>query len=628
MTVSSTSISPKFSITATTNILGTRFFLYSLKIYQSIAQGVYVPIVIGIWSSIEYQDFFKRLLIFLYETICFNPSSNDLRDLISEGVAEADGNKSHKNGNLNEDEIENNVMLMVHNFRFLEMTNFLVFLTKIIKPPPFTELKINLHFSSVSLYFSSTFDLPNKDSSIQVLLDSLELTLIIKLWSSLLSEKNVILIGNRNLLYPACSALLALLFPFNWVHTYIPVFPDQFELEILDAPTPYLIGLPRERKDFKELCDLYPNHVICCLSTSRISKVNYIDIPEQEETKMRTKIRYLRYPKLERIDEVVDEPAPCEIKDIVHDSSFPQNVQRIFFRIFKDNLWNFEKYLKNKQFDQISFIENLENIEDRQFWEEIINSQAFENFILEFSSYDCERTNGFKSIMQIAEDEQSKFTKNNSYSILFRIPNDVSYLFETIKYRNRSTEVIEKIDTLINDYRMIAQKVLVKPDINIKKMEKLKSRFNSCNVHPDDENIPYSINTNSRKLPILDINYTSLINDERKISTNFTPITKSDIKKYLASRHSSFHQKPNSIKQAEIYGEQGFIQFFKSTFEGLSDHEIDSISLQSLVRSTLVGFIKENEEKFTFRFNESDMYLNDYDGLMGSPSSNRTYLFI
>lgn len=39
-----------------------------------------------------------------------------------------------------------------------------------------------------------------------------------------------------------CHAVVALLYPFVWQHTYIPVLPSAM-LDIVCTPTPFLVGL-------------------------------------------------------------------------------------------------------------------------------------------------------------------------------------------------------------------------------------------------------------------------------------------------------------------------------------------------------------------------------------------------
>src|SRR5690606_15798379 len=80
--------------------------------------------------------------------------------------------------------------------------------------------------SSVDFYFSSKCELPEADTNIKILFDCLDLSIIIKLWSCILLERQIIIIANQNfLLFSICEALLKLLFPFKWLYPYIPVLP-------------------------------------------------------------------------------------------------------------------------------------------------------------------------------------------------------------------------------------------------------------------------------------------------------------------------------------------------------------------------------------------------------------------
>ena len=49
--------------------------------------------------------------------------------------------------------------------------------------------------------------------------------------------------SKQSLLGPFVNSLLALLYPFEWLHTLIPVLPCYLS-DILGAPTPFIIGFP------------------------------------------------------------------------------------------------------------------------------------------------------------------------------------------------------------------------------------------------------------------------------------------------------------------------------------------------------------------------------------------------
>uniref|UniRef100_A0AAV2J0P7 UDENN domain-containing protein n=1 Tax=Knipowitschia caucasica TaxID=637954 RepID=A0AAV2J0P7_KNICA len=77
----------------------------------------------------------------------------------------------------------------------------------------------------------------------ECLLSSLSLRLLLGVFSSLLLERRVIFTAHKlSTLSQCCHAALALLYPFVWQHTYIPVLPSNM-LDIVCTPTPFFVGL-------------------------------------------------------------------------------------------------------------------------------------------------------------------------------------------------------------------------------------------------------------------------------------------------------------------------------------------------------------------------------------------------
>lgn len=86
----------------------------------------------------------------------------------------------------------------------------------------------------------------------------------------------------RSTLSQCCHAVVALLYPFTWQHTYIPVLPPSM-LDIVCTPTPFIVGLlssslPRLKElpieEVRYVCD----HV-CGASHWSIAPGNYISVP-------------------------------------------------------------------------------------------------------------------------------------------------------------------------------------------------------------------------------------------------------------------------------------------------------------------------------------------------------------
>ncbi|XP_018602927.2 DENN domain-containing protein 2A-like isoform X3 [Scleropages formosus] len=77
----------------------------------------------------------------------------------------------------------------------------------------------------------------------ECLFSSLTLRLLLRVFASLLLERRVIFTADKlSTLSKCCHAVVALLYPFAWQHTYIPVLPPSM-MDIVCTPTPFIVGL-------------------------------------------------------------------------------------------------------------------------------------------------------------------------------------------------------------------------------------------------------------------------------------------------------------------------------------------------------------------------------------------------
>ncbi|XP_042347835.1 DENN domain-containing protein 2C isoform X2 [Plectropomus leopardus] len=75
------------------------------------------------------------------------------------------------------------------------------------------------------------------------LLQCLSVGNLLQVFASLLLERRVIFVADKLSVLSRCShAVLALLYPFTWQHTFVPVLPASM-LDISCSPTPFLIGV-------------------------------------------------------------------------------------------------------------------------------------------------------------------------------------------------------------------------------------------------------------------------------------------------------------------------------------------------------------------------------------------------
>lgn len=82
-------------------------------------------------------------------------------------------------------------------------------------------------------------------NGLKYLLERLGVENAIVLFASLLSERRVLIVGDCiSSLSKVIQAAAAMLLPFEWPHTLIPVVPDSY-VQLCFSPTPYLIGVLR-----------------------------------------------------------------------------------------------------------------------------------------------------------------------------------------------------------------------------------------------------------------------------------------------------------------------------------------------------------------------------------------------
>ncbi|GMH67351.1 hypothetical protein TrRE_jg8668 [Triparma retinervis] len=77
------------------------------------------------------------------------------------------------------------------------------------------------------------------------LFNALPIPHILKIWTCLSLERQVLLVSSSlTLLTECCEILSSLLFPMSWTHCYIPCLPN-YLLPVLSAPMPYFCGIDK-----------------------------------------------------------------------------------------------------------------------------------------------------------------------------------------------------------------------------------------------------------------------------------------------------------------------------------------------------------------------------------------------
>ena len=81
------------------------------------------------------------------------------------------------------------------------------------------------------------------DKYLETLFRVLSYENIITAWKALLLEKKLFLIcSSKAVLSQVAHALINLLFPFKWIHVYVPILPEKLKL-FIESPVPLIIGI-------------------------------------------------------------------------------------------------------------------------------------------------------------------------------------------------------------------------------------------------------------------------------------------------------------------------------------------------------------------------------------------------
>ena len=457
---------PKIYPIVLTNEKGIHTYFYVLLFYDKISEISenknsstrnsnvlgseiqYCPISIIISSYYSNVDFFKELLKNFYKIIRFDSS-------IITNYCE----KTNQKNNGNDIDIQKIAL-----FQKLELLNYMNFCYEILRPPNKSILSLNMRFDKIKYIKQSLTEIPTSDYCMDVLFNSLEISVIIKLFIALLFEKHIIIIANQNMpLFCICEAIQRLLFPFRWLHPYVPNLPYE-QISYLESPLPYLIGINSSKTNAQDLNVTYPSHIICEVGTSTLyGNVSNLKLPINEEMKIKTKLLLLKSKYKNNYDEFdiecysnnssgrTTKISTDEYEDVDFKLSFATNVQNIFFRIFKINLMNIKKeYITNNVFNSQKFLNSFDEEEYKLFFEKIINTQAFEYFLSSMKYLDNSLSRQFNLIYNYADKKlKGKVKEIKYYNYTFNIP-------KKLKYSNNTDEKDNNILSIFQNYNEIS----------------------------------------------------------------------------------------------------------------------------------------------------------------------------
>ncbi|XP_072340762.1 DENN domain-containing protein 2A-like isoform X1 [Scyliorhinus torazame] len=207
---------------------------------------------------------------------------------------------------------------------------------------------------------------------------SLTVRQLIKVFASLLLERRVIFTADKlSTLSKCCHAVMALLYPFAWQHTYIPVLPPSM-IDIVCSPTPFLIGLLSS--SLPKLRDLPLEEVLVVnLGTNK-----FLRQVDDEDFILPRKLQVA----LEHVLEMRNELASQEEEDTLLDNPSLLNtvVSETFVRFFVEIVGHYSLYMTTNEKDERIFLweafrKSITSKSVRRFLEVFMETQMFGGFI-------------------------------------------------------------------------------------------------------------------------------------------------------------------------------------------------------------------------------------------------------
>ncbi|XP_060565637.1 uncharacterized protein LOC132724716 isoform X2 [Ruditapes philippinarum] len=204
----------------------------------------------------------------------------------------------------------------------------------------------------------------------ECLLTSLGPDKLLKVFSTILLERSVLFCAKHlSKLSSTIHAIVSLLYPFSWQHTFIPVLPSDM-IDVVCSPTPYIIGITASL--LPKLTDLPIDENVLIVD---IDKRSFIRSQGDEGTLLPKKIEKALKTSLNM----------CRIDSDAKNSP-DLMISEAFVRFFVEAIGHYGQFIITQQdgkriFRKESFVKGTSSSSLQQLLEWFVETQMFEVFI-------------------------------------------------------------------------------------------------------------------------------------------------------------------------------------------------------------------------------------------------------
>ncbi|XP_075066476.1 DENN domain-containing protein 2A [Mixophyes fleayi] len=234
----------------------------------------------------------------------------------------------------------------------------------------------------------------------EALFSTLSVRHLIQVFASLLLERRVIFMADTlSTLSKCCHAMVALIYPFTWQHTYIPVLPPAM-IDIVCSPTPFLIGLLSN--SLPRLKDMPVEEVLL------VDLVNnrFLRQMDDEDSILPRKLQAALEQILEQRNEMASELDQGSANGQQDSSSMNDVISEAFVRFFVEIVGHYSLFMAPGEQDERSlrrdtFRKSISSKSVRRFLEVFMETQMFGGFSQEREM----RKQGSKGLFEVRAQE-------------------------------------------------------------------------------------------------------------------------------------------------------------------------------------------------------------------------------
>ena len=303
-------------------------------------------------------------------------------------------------------------------------------------------LRFNINQKNLDFYrianYGKIWD--TNDKYLETLFRLLSYEQIITAWEGLLLEKKLYLIcSSKATLSQVAHAFINLLFPFNWIHVYVPILPEKLRL-FIESPVPLIIGISFPI----EMNELPSDSLILNINKNRFEnyKEKIPHLPQRLNKILMTKLNKLKEPYnldnpqyTEKIMFNLDEALINLGPEI---SLFPKidtlEIRDAFYNVFVNMFKNYEKYFSwikqsvnligsETVFLKDIFLKDFSSLENDSFLYLFSETTLFSQFVDSFGIDENNISSSFAFFLESIKKGKGK----NKYFLQNIIPKNVVF---------------------------------------------------------------------------------------------------------------------------------------------------------------------------------------------------------